>query len=161
MFAGDHYYKKGDTVTEGDTVIPIVEHEWNNLPLGEDDYTFLWDEYTWNGNVFEHVMEEDADDIWLINVASPGVGAAANSYLSLVNVEDSWIKIGRETVAESPGNGAYSPYYSREFFVRTIHQLDVVLCVEICLLICLSLCGQCRRHPIYLQEWKSMPSKWN
>ena len=105
----------------------------------------------------DHVMEEDADDIREITVASPGVGAAANSYLSLVNVEDSWIKIGRETVAESPGNGAYSPYYSREFFVRTIHQLDVIFYVEICF----SYFCHYRRKSIYLQEWKSMPSKWN
>lgn len=52
MFAGDHYFKKGDTVTEGDTVIPIVELKWNNLPLQSHDYKFLWNEYTWNGIVF-------------------------------------------------------------------------------------------------------------
>jgi hypothetical protein len=113
MFAGDHYYKEGATVTGGDTVIPIVEHEWNN---GFAEVNFLWDEYTWNGNVYEHVMEDEGDDISAINVASPGVGAAANSYLSLANVEDVYIKIGRPTKGDSPGVGGSSPYYGREFY---------------------------------------------
>jgi hypothetical protein len=115
MFAGDHYFKEGTTVTGGDTVIPIVEQEWNHK-LDVDEPSFLWDEYTWNGNVYEHVMEEEGDDIHLINVASPGVGAAANSYLSLANVEDVYIKIGRPTKGDSPGVGGSSPYYGREFY---------------------------------------------
>jgi hypothetical protein len=114
MYAGDHYYKEGDTVTGGDTVIPIVEHEWNNAGA-EGGVQFLWDEYTWNGKVFEHVMEDEGDDIELIMAASPGVGAAANSYLSLGNVEDVYIKIGRPTKGDSPGVGGSSPYYGREF----------------------------------------------
>ena len=46
MYAGDREYKKGETVTGGDTVIPIIEHEWNTELLSID-YNFLWDEYTW------------------------------------------------------------------------------------------------------------------
>lgn len=113
MFAGDRSYAVGDTVTLGDTVIPIIEFEWHN-ERAELDYRFLWDEYTWNGNVFPPA-EEEGDELDLIMFASPGVGAAANSYLSLVNIEDSWIKIDRGVKADSPGIGASSPYYGREY----------------------------------------------
>jgi hypothetical protein len=112
MYAGDKSYDKGDIVTFGDTVIPIIEFEWNNKHT-DSDYSFLWDEYTWNSNVFPG-MNEEGDDEDLIMVASPGVGAAANSYLSMVNVEDSYVKLGR-AVKEGPGVGASSPYYGREF----------------------------------------------
>lgn len=61
-------------------------------------------------------MEEEGDDVGLINAASPGVGAAANSFLSLVNVEDTWIKVGRPVKGDSPGIGATSIYYGREFY---------------------------------------------
>jgi hypothetical protein len=115
MYAGDHYYKEGDTVTGGDNVIPIVEHEWNNAGA-EGGVHFLWNEYTWRGTVFEYVMQDEGDDIELIAAASPGVGAAANGYTSLRNVEDVYIKIGRPTKGDSPGVGGSSPYYGREFF---------------------------------------------
>jgi hypothetical protein len=59
-------------------------------------------------------MDEEGDASELIMGASPGVGAAANSYLSLANVEDEYVKLGR-AVKEGPGVGASSPYYGREF----------------------------------------------
>lgn len=115
MYAGDKYYKTNDMVTLGDTVIPIFEYNWNNDGGEYESSNFLWDEYTWNSHVFPG-MEVEGDDPDLIMVASPGVGAAANSYLSLVNIEDSWIKIGRSVRGDSPGTGASSIYYGREFY---------------------------------------------
>ncbi len=114
MFAGDKRYKKDDLVTFGDTVIPISEYEWNNHDGPYDGDSFLWDEYTWNSPVFPG-MEDEADDEDLVMVASPGVGAAANSYMSLVNVDDAWIKMGRGVDADSPGVGANTLYYGRSF----------------------------------------------
>lgn len=115
MFAGDNHYKVDDTVTLGDAVIPLFEYEWNNVGGPFEGQSFLWDEYTWNGPVFPG-MEQECDDADTVVGASPGVGAAANSYLSLVNVEDDWIKLGRGVDAQSPGVGANTPYHGREFF---------------------------------------------
>ena len=60
-------------------------------------------------------MEEEADDISLVNVASPGVGAAANSFLSLVNLEDDEFEIDRVLDSNNPGVGASTPYFGRSF----------------------------------------------
>lgn len=117
MFAGDKRYEKGEQVTFGDTVIPISEYDWNNEGGPFDEDGFLWDEYTWNAPVFTG-MDEEGEDSDLIMVASPGVGAAANSYLTLVNVEDDHIKIGRAVGADSPGLGANTIYYGRSFYAE-------------------------------------------
>jgi hypothetical protein len=113
MYAGDHTYAMGDTVTLGDVVIPIIEQEWNTESL--DIGSFLWDEYTWNGYVFNGA-DEEVDDAELIMFASPGVGAAANSYLTLVNAEDTYTTMSRGMSAGSPGAGAISPYHERSFY---------------------------------------------
>jgi hypothetical protein len=42
MYAGDKTYEKGETVTFGDTVIPIVEFDWNNEGF-DSGYPFLWE----------------------------------------------------------------------------------------------------------------------
>ena len=114
MFAGDKHYKIDDLVTFGDVVIPLVEYEWHNQNGPFDGERFLWDEYTWNGSVFPG-MEQEVDDEDTVTCASPGVGAAANSYLSLVNVEDDEIQMGRGVEGTSPGVGANSPFHGREF----------------------------------------------
>eukprot|EP00934_Nitzschia_sp_Nitz4_P001267 Nitzschia sp. Nitz4//scaffold24_size164493//61516//63539//NITZ4_002322-RA/size164493-snap-gene-0.4-mRNA-1//1//CDS//3329544096//1267//frame0 len=114
MFAGDHFYAEGDRVTFGDIAIPIIEYEWNNRGGEFEGLEFLWDEYTWNSPVFPG-MELEGEDDGLIQAASPGVGAAANSYLSLVNVDDVWTQTDRGVHTDSPGVGATSPYHGREF----------------------------------------------
>lgn len=115
MFAGDKHYKVDDVVTLGDAMIPLFEYEWNNEGGPFDGESFLWDEYTWTGSVFTG-MEQETDDVDSVMGASPGVGAAANSYLSLVNVEDDWMKLARGVDGTSPGVGANTPYHGREFF---------------------------------------------
>ena len=114
MFAGHKTYYEGDQVTDGDIVIPIFEFEWHNRHKKPKYEHFLWDEYTWNGNVFPG-SDEEIDEVEDLMFASPGVGAAANSFLSLVNIVDEWVKLGLSTSSQSPGVGAVSPYYGRSF----------------------------------------------
>ena len=114
MYAGHREYKNGQQVTDGDIVIPLFEMDWHNqLKTWEYDH-FLWDEYTWNGEVFPG-SEDEQEDVSQLQFASPGIGAAANSYLSLVNIEDAWIKLGLGTDVKSPSAGAQTPYYGRSF----------------------------------------------
>ena len=113
MFVGHRSLEKGGLVTLEDVVIPIIEMEWNNR-LAPGPRVFLWDEYTWNPDVFPG-MDEEVDEIELMNVASPGVGAAANSFLSLVNVIDDYVTMNRVVEGDSPGVGAFTPYYGRSF----------------------------------------------
>jgi len=115
MYAGDKHYKEEETVTLGDAVIPIIEYHWNNAGGPYENASFLWDEYIWNGPVFPG-MDQEGEDPGLISGASPGVGAAANSYISLVNVEDTWLKMGRAVGPDSPGLGATTIYFGREFY---------------------------------------------
>lgn len=116
MYVGHRNFSKGDTVTDGDIIIPIFEMDWHNkLKESQHKYEhFLWDEYTWNGDVFLGAEEETEDVDWL-QFASPGVGAAANSYLSLVNIDDAYIQLGLATDPKSPGTGAQTPYHGRYF----------------------------------------------
>jgi hypothetical protein len=76
---------------------------------------FVFDEYTWNADVFPG-MDEEIGNFDDVQVVSAGVGAAANSYLTLVNVEDNYIKLGRGVGPKSPGLGASTIYHGRSFF---------------------------------------------
>jgi hypothetical protein len=128
MFAGDRNYSEGDVVTLGDVVIPIIEQDWHTGGLNIDS-PFLWDEYTWNGVVFNGA-EEEGEAIGLIMFASPGVGSAANSYLSLVNIEDTYTKMSRGMSGDSPGAGAISPYHDRSFLAQEPISAGAELFVE-------------------------------
>lgn len=68
----------------GDLVIPIIDIEEHASEYSTDDWKFLWDEYTWDAAPL-HVDHEGFSSV---NVASPGFGSAANSFLALVNVEE-------------------------------------------------------------------------
>jgi hypothetical protein len=78
------------------------------------DEKFLFDEYTWNAEVFPG-MDAESGSEGEVNAASGGVGSAANSYMALVNVEDNWIKLGRGVGPQSPGLGAFTIYHGRSF----------------------------------------------
>lgn len=109
MFAGKDY-KKGDQVTYGDVIIPIVDFDWNN---GNSKFFWLWDEYTWGHAVQESMRyEAEGDDV---SAASPGIGAAVNCLLGLVNVEDTFSKSDTAGLHRSkdPGSGAFTPYHDR------------------------------------------------
>ena len=67
------------------------------------------------------MKREEANDPRFVHVASPGVGAAANCIPTLVNAEEDEqeIKIGVSNRRGSPGVGANSPYYGRDFFATS------------------------------------------
>ena len=119
MYAGDKEYDVGDLITLGDILVPMYEREWNveNFDHLQDE-KFLWDEYYWSGSVWQMFMGEEMEDVESLHVASPGVGSAANSYLSLVNAgaKDKAVLQDRCGLSSnSPGSGAFSPYHGRTF----------------------------------------------
>lgn len=110
MFAG-RSFKRNDIVTQGDIVIPISEIDWHN---GFQLSFFLWEEYTWSHSSFPHMTEENGYQTGLQG-CSPGIGAAINCDLPLVNVVDSWSKIGTDMHrSRDPGAGAITPYHDRK-----------------------------------------------
>lgn len=117
IFAGDQPYRKGDIVGAGDIVFPIVEYDWHNLNLHEE-YPFLWDEYTWTGDTIKG-MEGEGEDVDFIMAATPGLGAAANCHLGLINVKDNGGKLSRALSTDKPGVGAISPFNDRVFSAKT------------------------------------------
>lgn len=118
VFAGDQPYQKGDIVGMGDIVIPLVEFGWHNLDNDMMAYPFLWDEYTWHGDMVAG-MEDEGQDIDFIEASSPGIGAATNGYASLANVDYNRGKLGRVLSTDQPGVGAISPYNDRVFLAST------------------------------------------
>ena len=109
MFAGKDF-NKGDRVTYGDIVVPLVELEWNN---GNNKFFWLWDEYIWGHSVEESMRyETDSEDV---SAASPGIGAAVNCLLGLVNIEDTNSKSDGAGLhrRRDPGSGAFTPYHDR------------------------------------------------
>jgi hypothetical protein len=117
MYAGDRVYEKNELVTLGDVTIPIIEYKWNTQKMGLKNESFIWDEYYWAGDLL-HGGEDEGDKVDLIWFASPGVGAAANGYLTLTNVADDTIKLNRGMRGDSPGVGAISPYHDRIFYAK-------------------------------------------
>jgi hypothetical protein len=114
VFAGDHFYAKGESVGSGDIVIPISEFDWHNSLNSKAPHPFLWDQYTWMVGGF-HDMAEEAEDTYLIRGASPGMGSFSNGHLSMANARDGAPKLSRGVRGDSPGAGAISPYHNREF----------------------------------------------
>ena len=110
LYAGKDY-GKGDRVTWGDLIFPVIELSWNN---GHEDFFWLWDEYTWSYTV-EESMEFETDGSSDLSAASPGIGAALNCMLGLVNIEDTVSKCesGGLHRSKDPGAGAITPYHDR------------------------------------------------
>jgi hypothetical protein len=117
IFAGDHPIAKGEAVGMGDIVIPIIEFHWNNGVRGDTTYPFLWFQYTWMVDSFKYLEEGEVHSWKQISAASPGFGAATNSILDLVNMEDdrAKMKISRAMKGTSPSIGAISPHHDRQF----------------------------------------------
>mmetsp|Transcript_25590 Transcript_25590/g.27478 ORF Transcript_25590/g.27478 Transcript_25590/m.27478 type:complete len:124 (+) Transcript_25590:496-867(+) len=71
----------------------------------------------WTGNTFDFTNEEIGEElVGDISMASPGVGAAANSYMSMINIDDNPILISRAGLSRnSPGQGAFTIYHGRSF----------------------------------------------
>ena len=119
MFLGHNSLEPNDLVSSGDVVIPVFEMEWHN---GNDILTdqYLWGEYAWSANEFIGPLHDEVEDMGPIHMASPGMGAAVNCMLPMVNVEDdeddsfhtSLSGVYRGT---SPGAGSFSPYHNRRY----------------------------------------------
>lgn len=119
MFAGHDTYHPGDIVTESDLVIPTLELEWHN---DHDDFPFLWDEYSWAASMFAG-MDQEVENSQFVHGCSGGMGAAVNCRLNLVNTEDidDALTMGMSGVSsQSPGAGAFTPYYGRSFHATKI-----------------------------------------
>jgi len=133
MYAGANGYTKGEMITKtmGDHVIAIPDQKSTHSDTGlydrEDDALikyFLWDQYTWTATAFgihfEYIAKYD------IEIASPGFGAAANSFMDFVNVEEGGADHGllppehpHEPAynihrAKDAGAGAFTTYHTRK-----------------------------------------------
>ena len=145
MFVGHRSFNINDIVTFGDVIIPIIERKWHvkGLPKKKRRQKFLWDEYTWTGNYWNEFVEEEVKGYKAkdFKIASPGVGSIANSYLSLVNVEDTDIQIDRAKLKPtSPGIGSFSLFYNRQFFATTYIPPGMEIFDEYVTIVCFCFC---------------------
>jgi len=145
MYAGSKGYRAGEMITKtlGDHIVAIPDSKETHSDTGlydksSEDMTkyFLWDQYTWNPRAFginvQHVATRDNE------IASPGFGAAANSFMDFVNVEEGGCEFGllppeknnnkkkkkddnaeekedpRVHRSRDPGAGAFTPFHSRK-----------------------------------------------
>jgi SET domain len=117
MFVGNTSFDIDEIVTTQDVVIPIVDREYHTGHISD---SWLFDEYIWNADVYPG-MEAEAWNLDDISAESAGVGSAANSYLSLANVEDNYIELSRGPSIQlhSPGMGASTVYHGRSFFATS------------------------------------------
>ena len=84
MYAGREFRKDESLQAVGDLVIPIWDIEDHADQYNKEKWRFLWDEYTWDSES----LRIDHEGSFVVNVASPGFGAAANSFLAIFNVEE-------------------------------------------------------------------------
>ena len=120
MYSGSKAYIKHELVSDGDIMIPEWDMDFNN---GDDDYYNLWNEYTWSASMIAG-LEDDAEDVAFVSLASPGFGAAINCMLPLINVQDEhWeeevLRMTRSGVtSDSPGAGAFTTITGRRFVAK-------------------------------------------
>ena len=113
MFVGHTPFDKGDIVLDSDLLVPLFEIEWHT---NYRDMAFLWDDYSW-----ESYMVKDTDqevELWKdVTLCSSGIGSVTNSKLGMANIFDTEAtRMGMSGVSsESPGAGAFTPYYGRQF----------------------------------------------
>ena len=109
MFAGRDYEEGQDMMELGDHVIPIVDMSIHQ----RKDIFFLWDDYTWDSDTVRATYEGVKE----VNAASPGFGAAANSFMDFVNVDEGHTVrgvVGNLHRSKDPGAGGFTPYHSRK-----------------------------------------------
>jgi hypothetical protein len=115
MFAGRDYEPEEFLLELGDHTIPIVDLTLHQPDLSESDEPppfWLWDEYTWDAEV-AHASHEGSQSV---DVASPGFGAAANSFLDFVNVNEGpsiWSVPHDLHRSKDPGVGGFCMAHSR------------------------------------------------
>jgi hypothetical protein len=126
MYAGRDFSKGERLQTRGDLAIPIVDIVAHNRFDGASGlFEFLWDEYTWNAADLSMENEGYFD----INGASPGFGSAANSFLPLKNVAESYVDVDSAGLHRShdPGCGAFTYYHNR----KSVASQDIVAFEEL------------------------------
>jgi hypothetical protein len=97
MFAGNKEYRTGDVVTDSDVMIPTFELEGHNNDNDQTGFTYVWDQYHWNANMFDG-MEQEVNNIYISYIISGGTGAAINCRMNLLNVDDEEISRGLSTL---------------------------------------------------------------
>jgi hypothetical protein len=90
----------------------------NMLFFANDSFHKTNKQQIWNAGTFDFTDAEIGKElVGYVAMASPGVGAAANSYMSMINVDDDQIKISRAGLPpDSPGQGAFTIYHGRSFY---------------------------------------------
>lgn len=111
IFAGKDVPSGQSVLPVGDVVIPIVDISVHIAHLNANH--FLWDDYKWNGAPLFMEHEGVSREI---NIASPGLGAAVNCVMDLINVEEGIPPSNNLGMHRSndPGAGAFSYYWNRD-----------------------------------------------
>jgi hypothetical protein len=123
MYAGRNFTKGERLQTRGDLAIAIVDIVAHNFD--DAHFEFLWDEYTWNAAD----LYQEKEGLWDVNGASPGFGSAANSFLPLKNVAESYCDVDSAGLhrANDPGAGAFTYYHNR----KSVASQDIVAFEEL------------------------------
>lgn len=117
MYAGKDV-ARGDRVTYGDPIVPLLDINWHN---GNEDFYWLWGEYTWE------FSQESGKSGAITKAASPGFGSVPNCMVGLINTELAAPQRGSGGLHRSrdPGAGAFTPYHDRAATAtRPIHAGD-------------------------------------
>jgi hypothetical protein len=107
MFAGKNFQKGERILAFGDHIIPIID-----LNRRKSNF-FLWNDYTWEPNSdFEGTTKMS---VRASQIASPGAGAAINSIMDFVNVDEDnscqyTVPVHR---SRDPQAGAFTYHHSR------------------------------------------------
>ena len=118
MFAGRLFQKMEEILPTGDSVVTLVDFLQHNTVNGRVGVIFLWDEYTWDADA----LLAGGDGRYSVAAASPGLGAAANSFLPIYNVEE-WYPVKDSAGlhrSSDPGAGAFSLYHNRKSTAKDI-----------------------------------------
>jgi hypothetical protein len=116
MFAGREFKDQEEILPTGDSLVPIIDYRRHAEANSMEGQKFLWDEYTWSADALMALDEGHFD----VNIASPGLGSAANSFLPIYNV-DEWFALKDTTGlhrSRDPGVGGFSAYHNRKSTAR-------------------------------------------
>ena len=109
LYAGKAY-RRGQRMQQpvGDLVIPIVDLVAHNQ---HERFDFMMNHYAWTGESLG--MEQEGR--FNVNGASLGLGAVANAFHAMVNVDESTCRRNAVQLHRShdPGVGAFTPYFDR------------------------------------------------
>lgn len=110
-FAGQRY-RTGDIIGQPGIVIPVIDYRAHHPEL--EQYETFFESYCWGLQIFPHLNVEAVEE----SVAFvPGVGAALNYMIPLVNVDGpgNRIEMSNEQLHRSkdPGVGAFTPFFNR------------------------------------------------